>query len=145
LVLNLESGAITPQFHVTLDDWFATVVANLSKFPDFNSPDWHALFGESAYQYIPIDEDDEVQEVPPPTEAEQARELQLDQLDALYLPAIPLDIPPPPTVPAVPPTIPAPVPTVQAAAPTNSALPATPPQLDPATAPAVAPISTSTN
>jgi hypothetical protein len=65
LVLNLESGAITPPFHVTFDDWFATVVADLSKFPDFDSPNWHALFGESAYQYIPSDDNDEVQAVPP--------------------------------------------------------------------------------
>jgi hypothetical protein len=67
LVLKLESGAITPQFHVTFDDWFATVVADPSKFPDFDSPDWHALFGDSAYQYLRTNEDDEVQEVPPPT------------------------------------------------------------------------------
>jgi hypothetical protein len=86
LVLNLESGAITPQFHMTFNDWFATVVADLSKFPDFDSPDWQALFGESAYQYLPTDEDDEVQEVSPPTEAEQAREARLDQLDALHRP-----------------------------------------------------------
>jgi hypothetical protein len=47
LVLNLESGTITPQFHVTLDDWFATIGADPSKFPDFDSPNWHALFGDS--------------------------------------------------------------------------------------------------
>jgi hypothetical protein len=48
LVLNLESGYITPQFHVTFDDWFATVVADPSKFPDFESPEWSELFGESS-------------------------------------------------------------------------------------------------
>jgi hypothetical protein len=82
LVLNLESGAITLQFHMTFDDWFATVVADPSKFPDFDSPDWHALFCESAYQYLPTNEDDEVQEVPPPTAAEQARETRLDQTES---------------------------------------------------------------
>ena len=25
LVLNLDTGAITPQFHVVFDDWFTTV------------------------------------------------------------------------------------------------------------------------
>jgi hypothetical protein len=145
LVLNLESGAITPQFHVTLDDWFATVVADPSKFPDFDSPDWHALFSESAYQYIPSDGDDEVQEVPPPTDAEQARETRQDQLDALFRPAVPLDVPPPPTIPTAPPTPPAPVPPVQVTPPDHSLLPATPPPLNPTSNPSVSPIGTLTD
>ncbi|KAL7571816.1 hypothetical protein ACA910_002901 [Epithemia clementina (nom. ined.)] len=29
LVLNLQTGAITPQFHVIFDDWFATVTASV--------------------------------------------------------------------------------------------------------------------
>jgi hypothetical protein len=131
LVLNLESGAITPQFHVTFDDWFATVVADPSKFPDFDIPDWHALFGELAYQYLSTDEDEEVQEVPPPTKPEQARERRLDQLDALHRPAVPLNVLPLPTTPAVQPTPPAPDPTAQATPPIHSVLPATPPWLNP--------------
>jgi hypothetical protein len=53
LVLNLETGAITAQFHVVFDDWFATVAADPSALPDFSTQEWHQLFGESAYQYVP--------------------------------------------------------------------------------------------
>ncbi|KAL7579713.1 hypothetical protein ACA910_021857 [Epithemia clementina (nom. ined.)] len=39
LVLNLQTGAITPQFHVVFDDWFATVTASVDDLPDFQSPE----------------------------------------------------------------------------------------------------------
>ena len=55
LVLNPESGYITPQFHVVFDDWFATVAAGVEELPDFNSPEWAKMFGDSAFQY-PEDE-----------------------------------------------------------------------------------------
>jgi hypothetical protein len=37
LVLNLETGSITPQFHVVFDDWFATVASDPAELPDFNT------------------------------------------------------------------------------------------------------------
>ena len=37
LVLNLGTGAITPQFHVVFDDWFTTVTTSINDLPDFNS------------------------------------------------------------------------------------------------------------
>jgi hypothetical protein len=46
LVLNPDSGAITPRFHVVSD-----------ALPDFHSTEWSRLFGDSAYQY-PLDDDD---------------------------------------------------------------------------------------
>ena len=57
LVLNPATGSITPQFHVVFDDWFATVSSDEESLPDFNSPDWVRLFGDSTYQYI-LDEED---------------------------------------------------------------------------------------
>jgi len=50
LVLNPETGSITPQFHVVFDDWFATVASEDGALPDFNSPEWSRLFGESTFQ-----------------------------------------------------------------------------------------------
>ena len=52
-MLNLDTGAITPQFHVVFDDWFATVSSTIGSLPDFSSDAWMKLFGDSAYQYVP--------------------------------------------------------------------------------------------
>lgn len=52
LVLNPETGAITPQFNVVFDDWFATVATPTEDLPDFESEDWNRLFGDSLYQYV---------------------------------------------------------------------------------------------
>ena len=37
LVLNLSTGAITPQFHVVFDDWFGSIAVSPDDLPDFNS------------------------------------------------------------------------------------------------------------
>jgi hypothetical protein len=55
LVLNPATGAITGQFHVVLDDWFATVGSDCTILPDFNSDEWKKLFGESSFQYLEDD------------------------------------------------------------------------------------------
>jgi hypothetical protein len=54
--LNPGTGAITSQFHVVFDDWFSTVSSTAEQLPDFNSPEWIAIFGDSEYQY-PLDHD----------------------------------------------------------------------------------------
>ena len=54
LVLNPDSGYITPQFHVVFDDWFATVTSSVDDLPDLHSPEWAKLFGDSSLQY-PVD------------------------------------------------------------------------------------------
>ena len=56
LVLNISTGSITPQFHIVFDDWFATVPSSGTDTPDFSSPAWNKMFGESRYQYILDDE-----------------------------------------------------------------------------------------
>ncbi|KAI2505861.1 hypothetical protein MHU86_8557 [Fragilaria crotonensis] len=57
LVLNPETGYITPQYHIVFDDWFATVATNVDALPDFNTTRWARLFGDSRYQF-PFDDDD---------------------------------------------------------------------------------------
>ena len=52
LVLNISTGAITPQFHVVFDDWFATVTSEGDNIPDFSSNEWKKMFGESRFQYV---------------------------------------------------------------------------------------------
>ncbi|MCE2996032.1 MAG: hypothetical protein LW863_10560, partial [Flammeovirgaceae bacterium] len=52
LCLNLETGAITPQFHVVFDEDFATIATKVEDLPDFASPQWDSLFGSSIYQYV---------------------------------------------------------------------------------------------
>ena len=47
LCLNLETGAITPQFHVVFDEDFATVASTPADLPAFDTPAWHSLFGDS--------------------------------------------------------------------------------------------------
>ena len=59
LVLNTSTGAITPQFHVVFDDWFATVGSDHSKGPDFSAQEWSEMFGKSRYQYITDDKEED--------------------------------------------------------------------------------------
>lgn len=56
LVLNFDTGAITPQFHVVLDNWFATIATEVHDLPDFTSESWASLFGESVFQFVSDDE-----------------------------------------------------------------------------------------
>ena len=51
LVLNPDTGTITPRFHIVFDDWFQTVSTDVDALPDFNAPAWKQLFGESEFQY----------------------------------------------------------------------------------------------
>jgi len=52
LVLNLDTGSITPQFHIVVDNWFATVASSVDSLPEFNSDDWEKMFGDSTLQYV---------------------------------------------------------------------------------------------
>ena len=65
LVLNPQTGSITPQFHVVYDDWLSTIATDPEDLPDFNSDEWHKLFGESNYQYIEDDSDTHQDDTPP--------------------------------------------------------------------------------
>ena len=64
LVLNPNTGAITAQFHVVVDDWFQTVSSSDSDGPDITSEQWSRLFGDSEFQF-PVDDDDTVPNLHP--------------------------------------------------------------------------------
>lgn len=103
LLLNPESGVISPQFHVVFDDWFATIGAKEDDLPDFNSEQWHKMFGDTAYQYM-IDDEEE-----PPEETYasvvQARHDRVEEAMSREQPPIPLPVPDPPTTsPGTPPS-----------------------------------------
>jgi hypothetical protein len=40
LVLNLELGYITAQFHNVINAWFSTIATSVDKLPDFKSNAW---------------------------------------------------------------------------------------------------------
>jgi hypothetical protein len=96
LVLNLDTGYINSQFNIVFDDWFATVAASVESMPNFNSPEWAQMFGDSTFQFD-FDEDSEKDIV----------DLNRDLIEALarshhavaramdqYRPDVPLRIPP---------------------------------------------------
>ena len=120
LVLNLETGAITPQFHVVFDDWFAMVTSDPDKLPDFGSPEWDKVFGDSTYQYI---FDDDAPDHGPltfdstadPFAPFQHRHQEVEAATLKQAPTMPLPVSPPPRTPvtpnpmAVPPAVTTPV------------------------------------
>ena len=59
LVLNPSNGAITPQFHVVFNDWFGSVTVSPDDLPDFNSDEWTKMLGDSSFQFLPDDDNDE--------------------------------------------------------------------------------------
>ena len=56
IILNPRTRRLTTPYHVVFDDWFATVGSNPEEFPDFNSPEWKQMFGDSEYQYVEEEE-----------------------------------------------------------------------------------------
>ena len=111
LVLNLDTSAITSQFHVVFDDWFTTVTTSVDNLPDFNSTTWSKMFGDSEYQFI-RDEDDA--EVDPEdfvtSEAISTRQNQVSKAMDTVMPPTPLPVSPPPSSPSKPSIPPSPVP-----------------------------------
>jgi hypothetical protein len=59
--LNPENGAITAQFHVVFDDWFATVAASESDLPNLQSEEWTQMFGDATH--IDVSEDEELEAI----------------------------------------------------------------------------------
>jgi len=109
LVLSLDTGKITHQYHVVFDDWFNTVSSTNAAQIDFDQPDWYQTFGLTESQYMR--DEDEPLDLDPPTSIE--REI-LDHSHAaehqreLLLPPTPLSAPVAPRS-----TLPGPTPTVQ--------------------------------
>lgn len=96
LVLNLDTGAVTPQFHVVFDDWFATVASDPASLPDFGSPEWEQMFGDSAYQYV-VDEADSEPVDDSGANRHISRSLEVSAAMDSVAPSVPLPVTPPPT------------------------------------------------
>jgi hypothetical protein len=63
LLLNPDSGVISPQFHVVFDDWFTTIGASNEQLPDFNSEQWNKMFGDTEYQYVIVGDDEDSDDI----------------------------------------------------------------------------------
>ncbi|KAI2508011.1 hypothetical protein MHU86_6418 [Fragilaria crotonensis] len=106
LVLNPQTGYITPQFHIVFDDWFATVPASADDLPNFNDDCWQRMFRDSTFQYV-LDDEDEERLIAGSTDYEQANEL-LSQMQRV---ATALDNATPPQIlPVAPPPLSTPLP-----------------------------------
>ncbi len=76
LVLNLETGKITGQYHVVFDDWFHTVDSTNNDTINFDHDDWYRTFGLTEWQYIPDDDPpshSDPPDPPPPGLSQQER------------------------------------------------------------------------
>ena len=110
LCLSLESGAITPQFHVVFDEDFTTVGSDPSNLPDFTTPEWQELFGASTYQYMLDPDDEAAQAVLDQTHDDPPARLDsVSQAINIHLPPQPLSTPPPPVLSPTPISSPFPV------------------------------------
>ena len=59
LVLNTETGKMTPQWNIIFDDWFSTITMKEEDLPDFYSPEWSETFDTKTYSILNEDEDGE--------------------------------------------------------------------------------------
>ena len=57
LLLNPDTGTITPQFHIILDNLFSTNATRIKDLHDFTSAEWAQMFSDSIYQFVESDED----------------------------------------------------------------------------------------
>ena len=104
LCLNLQTGAITPQFHVVFDEEFSTISSTPEDLPDFGSPQWNELFGSSYYQYVLDPEDEAEQDLIDLTEATDLPPPRQDAVAAAldrHRPPEPLPTMPPPLSPRI--------------------------------------------
>ena len=74
LVLNLDTGKITSQYHVIVDNWFQTVEATAQNKINFDSDDWYKTFGLTEWQYVPDDSDEPQENNSPVGEVEGANQ-----------------------------------------------------------------------
>jgi hypothetical protein len=103
LVLNPESGVISPQFHVVVDEWFTTIPATPNTAPDFTTETWQKMFGESRYQFAWDDDEAKDNEAVPHENIEQVltREHRTETARNRIAPPTPLPIADPPTTPSI--------------------------------------------
>ena len=70
LVLNLDTGKVTSQYHVVVDNWFQTVDASVQSQINFDHDDWCRTFGLTEHQCVPEDEQDAFDQAPQPLVSE---------------------------------------------------------------------------
>ena len=100
LVLNPNTGVISPQFHVVVDEWFATIAQSSGELPDFTDDKWTKMFGENQLHYLTDDdEDDNEQYVPPQMETVARRESRVGAAIANDRPPVTLPMVDPPSTP----------------------------------------------
>ena len=101
LLLNPETGVISPQFHVVVDEWFATIATSVGEIPDFGKEEWTKMFGENTHHYLWDDDDTQEDDSPPPQlEAVVRREQRIATALEEGKPTIPLPVPDPPSIPS---------------------------------------------
>jgi hypothetical protein len=96
LVLNFDTGAITPQFHDVLDNWFATIATEVNDLlPDFTSESWASLFGESVFQFMIPDDKPAEDDLSNPTyyHITSSDDTALGHIDQVTPAAVPLSVP----------------------------------------------------
>ena len=81
----MDTGKITAQYHVVVDDWFQTVDATTSNDIDFDHDDWYKTFGLSPRQYIPDDSDDVMEDLTPVGDSEGAQQAREEQARVEHL------------------------------------------------------------
>ena len=102
LVLNPETGVISPQFHVVVDEWFATIPTSIEELPDFNKEEWTKMFGDNIHHYLWDDDDQQEEDLPPPQyELVERREHRIIDAMENRRPPVPLPVPDPPTSQAI--------------------------------------------
>ena len=81
LVLNLDTGKITGQYHTVFDDWFQTVGTSDTHQINFDDDNWYRMFGMTEWQYVP--DDDVVQHQVPLIEPSPQQREQLNQREQI--------------------------------------------------------------
>ena len=96
-ILSLDTGKISPQYHVVFDDWFNTVSSSEGAQVDFDHDDWYHMFGMETYQYVPDFTD--LSDGSPAINNDEALEHEhhLQQIRESQLPPVPLSVPEPAT------------------------------------------------
>ena len=102
-VLNLDTGAITPPFHVVFDNWFTTVTTSIDDLPDFNFSAWSKMFDEGKYHFIRDEDDTQVNsEDSMASETITTRQNQVSKAMDTTMPSTPIPVSPPPSSPSTP-------------------------------------------
>ena len=92
-------------YNCVFDDWFSTVQSSVDSIPDFESPEWQKLFGDSMFQYTfdddHADDDGDIHDGTAPDVDPSRRRERVEQAMSREQPVVPLPV----DAPAVSPRI----------------------------------------